>query len=402
MGKTRNLNGNIDLRITAAKRMQHIHRRECAGSNGIASTHSATKIEQTQWTKYKNACGGHGFAAEDVNAQIDRWHGKKVECVGRNNARNGADRIVNGEAIQTKYCQSAGRTVRAAFDNQTGMYRYDGMKLEVPRDQYEECVRLMREAILQGKVTGVTDPDMASKIVVKGHATYAQAQKVSKAGNWESIKFDMRTQVISCAGAGAIAGALGFYNAKKRGLSNRQATKEAAKAGAVSSVTALAGGVLAQQTLRTTFGQNAAAAATKAIRPVVETAMKTQAGCKVLTKTASVIAGKQVTGRAAVKVLTKTARSNAVTSAAMFVATAVPDTVRLCRGKISGADYAENMASNAAGIGGGWVGASAGAALGTAICPGIGTVLGGLIGGIGGGVGASGVTRKISTILRGR
>ena len=27
--------------------------------------------------KYKNSKGGHGFAAEDVNAQIDRWHGKK-------------------------------------------------------------------------------------------------------------------------------------------------------------------------------------------------------------------------------------------------------------------------------------------------------------------------------------
>ena len=95
--------------------------------------------------------------------------------------------------------------------------------------------------------------------------------------------------------------------------------------------------------------------------------MKTQVGREVLTKTASVVAGKQVAGQAAVNVLTKAARTNAVTGAAMFVATSVPDTVKLCRGKISGSDYAENMVSNAAGIGGGWAGASAGAALGTAI-----------------------------------
>lgn len=168
------------------------------------------------------------------------------------------------------------------------------------------------------------------------------------------------------------------------------------KAGATSSATALAGGVLAQQALRTTVGRNAAAAATKAVKPVVESAMKTQVGREVLTKTASVVAGKQVAGQTAVNVLTKAARTNVVTSAAMFDATAIPDTVKLCRGKLSGADYAENMVSNAAGIGGGW----AGAAIGTAIFPGIGTIIGGLIGGIGGGIGASCASRKVTSIFR--
>lgn len=148
------------------------------------------------------------------------------------------------------------------------------------------------------------------------------------------------------------------------------------------------------------MGRKAVAAATKTVKPIVESAMKTQVGKEVLTKTASVIAGKQVAGQAAVNVLTKAARTNVVTSTAMFVATSVPDTIKLCRGKLSGADYAENMVSNAAGIGGGWAGASAGAALGTAICPGIGTVIGGLIGGIGGGVGASSVSRKVTSLFR--
>lgn len=369
--------------------------------NGATSTHSATKIEDTQWVKYRHKTG-HGFAAEDVNAQIDRWHGKKVECVGKNNSPNGADRIVNGQAIQTKYCQSARSTINGAFDSRTGMFRYDGMKLEVPKDQYEECVRMMREAISQGKVTGVTDPDMATEIVIKGHVTYAQSQKITKAGNLESLKFDIRTQAMSCFGAGVITGAMGFYNAKRIGLTNREAAKESGKAAAVSSATALGGGVLAQQTLRTAAGRNAAQAATKAVKPVVESAMKTQVGCKVLTKTATVIADKEVTGQAAVNVLTKAARTNVITSAAMFVATSVPDTVKLCRGKLSGADYAENMVSNAAGIGGGWAGASAGAALGTAIFPGLGTLIGGIIGGIGGGIGASSASRRVTGLFRKR
>lgn len=385
--------------VNNAKNMNEASSR--SASHGFSTGHSAKSIEDTQWTKYPHKTG-HGFAAEDVNAQIDRWHGKKVDCVGRNNAPNGADRIVNGQQIQTKYCQSANRTVASAFDGQTGTYRYDGMKLEVPKDQYEECVRLMREAIKHGKVPGVTDPDMASKIVIKGHVTYAQAQKVAKAGNWESIKFDVRTQTISCVGAGAITGAISFFNAKREGKGTKEALKEAGKSGVLSSATALGGGVLAQQALRTTAGRNAAAVATKVVKPVVEAAMKTDVGKHVLTKTASVIAGKQVTQRAAVNVLTKAARTNAVTSAAMFVATSIPDTIKLCRGKMSGADYAENLASNAAGIGGGWAGASAGAALGTAIFPGVGTIVGGFIGGIGGGIGASSAMRKATGFFRKR
>lgn len=397
MEKNNTLNGNGANSNSTVNNTFNASARSAA--NGAASTHSATRIEDTQWTKYHHKTG-HGFTAEDANAQVDRWLGKKVECVGRNNAPNGADRIVNGQQIQTKYCQSANNTVKSAFDGQTGMYRYDGMQLEVPNDQYNECVCLMREAIAQGKVTGVTDPDMASKIVVKGHVSYEQAQKVAKAGNLESIKFDMRTQTISCAGAGAISGAVSFLNAKRQGMSNAEAAKEALKAFATSSATAMAGGVMAQQALRTSVGRNAAATATKAVKPVVESAMKTQVGREVLTKTASVVAGKQVAGPAAVNVLTKAARTNIVTSTAMFAVTAIPDTIKLCSGKLSGADYAESMISNAAGIGGGWAGASAGAAIGTAIFPGIGTIIGGLLGGIGGGIGASSASRKVTSLFR--
>ncbi|ENO4573634.1 hypothetical protein ACM47X_004197, partial [Escherichia coli] len=82
-----------------------------------------------------------------------------ARILGDNNARNGADRLVSGTEIQTKYCSTAARSVGAAFDGQNGQYRYMGnngpMQLEVPRDQYAGAVETMRNKIREGKVTAL-------------------------------------------------------------------------------------------------------------------------------------------------------------------------------------------------------------------------------------------------------
>ena len=128
--------------------------------------------------------------------------------------------------------------------------------------------------------------------------------------------------------------------------------------------------------------------------------MKTEVGKQVITKTATAIAGKQVAGAAAANVVTKAVRTNAFVSTVVFVGTTIPDAVRLCRGKITGREFAENTTTNAAGVGGGWAGASLGAAIGSAICPGVGTVIGGIVGGLGGGMGASFGVKKAFAWLR--
>jgi hypothetical protein len=92
---------------------------------------------------------------------------------------------------------------------------------------------------------------------------------------------------------------------------------------------------------------------------------------------------------AARNILSRTASTNAITAAAAFVVSIIPDTVRLCTGKISGKEFGERTACNGAGAVGGTGGAWAGAAIGSCICPGIGTAIGGFIGGIAGGIGAS-------------
>lgn len=54
---------------------------------------------------------GHGFAAERGNTLLDRLCGKWARVVGDDNAKNGADRWVQGKHLQTKYCRTAARSV---------------------------------------------------------------------------------------------------------------------------------------------------------------------------------------------------------------------------------------------------------------------------------------------------
>lgn len=372
-----------------------------SSTTGVNAMASAQQIDtKTQWPKYANPKGGHGIGFEDANGIYDRLMRKNVQMTGRDNSLNGPDRIVNGVKIQSKCCQDAGATFRSGFDNQTGLYKYVGQKFEVPADQYQEIVVRMREAISNGKVPGVTDPNQADKIVIKGRYSYAQAKNLIKAGTLESIKFDMQVQAVACAFACGISAGITFIIHIYNGKSIGDALKEVAKTGGKTAGVTMIGGVAAQQFLRTGLGRDVAAAATKTFKPVVQAAMKTQAGKNVLSKTASVIAGKQISGAAATNVLTKAARTNAVVGGVMFVATSIPDVVKAARGKISWKECGENTACNAIGTGGGIAGASTGAAIGTAICPGVGTAIGGVIGGIAGGLAGSAGMRKVMSLFK--
>ncbi|MCV4613590.1 hypothetical protein OFM04_27125, partial [Escherichia coli] len=160
---------------------QDIYERSYTGfiSDATANGLILMKLPETWSTNEKMfASGGqgHGFAAERGNHIVDRVRLKNARILGDNNARNGADRLVSGTEIQTKYCSTAARSVGAAFDGQNGQYRYMGnhgpMQLEVPRDQYAGAVETMKNKIREGKVPGVTDPAEASRLIRRGHLTY--------------------------------------------------------------------------------------------------------------------------------------------------------------------------------------------------------------------------------------
>ena len=343
---------------------------------------SAESLNQQQWTKYHTR-GGHGFAAEDANAMADAFRGKPVDKVGMANALDGPDRISGCVPIQTKYYSSASQSVDAAFRN--GEYRYQGMKLEVPSDQYEEAVRRFAE---------LTDPQTARQTVIRGSVTYEEACNIAKAGNLDSITFDVKTQSVACGITCGLSFVVIYAKAVLDGKSHGEALKEAGKASAKAGMTTMALGVATQQLLRTTVGRSAAAAVTHAIRPVVNSAMATGLGRAALTPVASAMAGKQVAGAAARSVLTAGARANVITGAAFSAAAVGSNIYKCCKGKMSAGECAKESVADVAGIGGGMAGFSAGAAIGTCIpIPVVGTLAGSLIGGAIGSIASSGAVK---------
>lgn len=164
--------------------------------------------------------------------------------------------------------------------------------------------------------------------------------------------------------------------------------------------TSLVVGVGTQQLLRTTVGRSMASAATNSARTILDVATTTQVGKIVVEKTASALVGKEVVGQAAKNVIAKGMRTNMITGGIMLAAQTIPDAVKMCKGKMSAGEFAENTTSNAAGIGAGYAGGTFGAALGTFVCPGVGTVIGGLVGGVAGGLAGSSVVRGVFSLFK--
>lgn len=364
-----------------------------AAMRGFSAHKASEAVESTQFRQY-NKRTGHGYTAEDVNALHDYLLGNDVKKTGWDNSLNGPDRIVNGVKVQVKYCNSARGSVNAFFDGANGQCRYPGQVLEVPLDQYDEALRIMQEKIRNGQVPGVDNPADAAKIVRPGSVTYDQAVKITKAGNWESLKFDVKNQAVVTSVAGGISFVIAFLMAKKNGLPNFQAVKFAGKEAAQMGVATMATGVATQQLLRTGVGRNVLALTERGVKRGMDAAMKTTMGKKLIEKTGSAVAKRVVAGQAAKQVATRAASSNVVTAAVAGVVTSVPDTCRVLSGRISGKEYAIRMAERGAGIGGGTAGTWAGMAIGSCICPGVGTAIGGFIGGMLGGIGGSKAASK--------
>ena len=362
------------------------------------TTASAHSTENQQWTKYKTNTG-HGFSAEDANALTDILKGKDVEKVGLSNEKNGADRIVNGQLIQTKYYNSAKGSVNSSFDINTGKYKYSNQKLEVPSDQYDEALKIMAEKIKEGKVEGYTNPSEAKNIIKKGSVSYKQARNIAKAGNIDSILFDVKSQCVISAYAFGISFGIQYANCKWNGMSNLEAFKISTASALKSGGFVLASGVLTQQFLRTTLGRSFAAFSTTISRRAVNTIYQTNVGKNVIHKTTSALLGKSISGAAAKNSATKLLRTNAVTAVVTTTIITIPDFYKaMFSDKISWNQFSKNLAVNVGGVGGGIGGAIGGATIGAPGGP-IGVAAGGIIGGILGGLGVSVGVKKIADLI---
>ena len=361
----------------------------------------AEMIELIQIGKYHGK-GGTGFAAEDANALWDCLTGKKVTVTGTNNELNGPDRIVNGVKIQTKYYQTATLTLDAAFDLDTGRYRYKGQVLEVPKDQYDECVKLMRDKIAQGKVPGVTNPQSAEALVKRGDVTYKQARNIARAGNIDSIWFDAKTHAVTTSYVFAISFAIHLGKRIWNGESNQDALKGALVSAMTAGGVTLVTGIVASQILRSRAAAIGAVVARSGVRSVASTS----AGRKIVESLAQASLGKAVYGGAAINHVAKLFRSNFVTSSIATAVITIPDFYRAAiTGAISWPQFAKNLVINGTSVttgAGGWMGgAAAGAAIGSVV-PIVGTAAGGFVGGILGSIGGGFVGSTASKVIMDR
>ena len=359
-----------------------------AVSETLSAPLTTQSLEKTQISKYHTK-GGHGFSAEDANNFADQLRAKKAEVVGKSNELNGADRIVNGTSIQSKYFQNASETIAAAFDSKSGNYRYVGQVLEVPKDQYEDCLNLMRDRIAQGKVPGITNPSDAENLVKSGTVTYKQARNIARAGNVDSLIFDAKTQAVTSTAAFGLSFAINFAWSLWNGASVKESIKVSIQSGLVSGANSFITGIVAAQVLRT----KVAAIGVVSVRSGVKTISHTTMGRAAIHRIAAGSLGKSVYGAAAVNHVSKLLRTNAITATVATAAACTPDFYRAAfAGSISWRQFIKNTTVNVTGVVcgvGGWMaGAGVGATVGTAMMPGVGTTIGGIVGGLVGGLAA--------------
>ncbi len=380
-------------------------------NNIRASARDAVKTAGSVFSNVSNASSiynddkllsprGHGFAAENANHLYDLYSGHDASIVGGNNAKNGADRIVDGVAIQSKYCASGSKCVSECFDKSSGQFRYlnpDGspMQIEVPSDKYNDAIQAMRDRISKGQIPGVDDPSKAEEIVRKGHFTYEQARNIAKAGTVESITYDAASGAIVAACTFGLTTVLSFatsaWNGEDFDISLKNSILQGLNVGGTAFVVSVLAGQLSKAGLNSLL-----VGSSNAVIGFV--------GPKVSALLANAFrSGANIYGAAAMNSASKLLRTNVITGLVSIAVLSAGDISDIFRGRISGAQLFKNVAKTTASVAGGtggWVaGAAAGAAIGSWI-PVVGTAIGGIVGGIAGALaGGSAASVASSAVL---
>ena len=299
-----------------------------------------------------NGRQGHGYAAEQGNNLYDTINGRNAEILGDDNAKNGPDRIVDGQLIQTKYCQNANASVNSGFKN--GKYRYldsngNPMQLEVPSDQYDEAIRIMEEKIRKGQVPGCKNPKDASKIIRKGNITLKQAINIAKAGTVESLVFDAaHGAVIGLSAAGissTIILARALWNGEDLDTALDIAMYSGIQAGGIAFVTS----VVSSQITKIGVSNLLIKPSNELVKLLPSTVRK-----QLL---AAIRDGAPIYGAAASKNLAKLLRGNFITQVVTVLVLSSNDIFHYAQGKISGKQLFKEVTTLVSGlIGGGVVG----------------------------------------------
>ncbi|MGX2967479.1 hypothetical protein ACWIW6_05430 [Ursidibacter sp. B-7004-1] len=354
-----------------------------------------------------NAARGHGFAAEKANHLFDKLRGKDAHIIGGDNAKNGADRLVDGVKIQTKFCNGGGKCIAECFEN--GKLRYwDGdtpMKIEVPKDFVESAKQAFAERVRKGEVVDIKGmskseiDELAKKLsdeTIKGSPfRYDQVRNIAKFGTIESITYDAVNGIKLAGTAMCITSVISFAQAIWAGEDVKVALKEACYSGLNVGGISWASSIITAQIGRTAVGQS--------LRPATDWLVK-QMGNKASAALANSLrfGSKPIYGAAAANSASKLLRGNIVTGAVTVAVLSSVDFYKMFQGKMSGAQVFKNVTNTAAGVAGGtagWAGgAAAGAAVGSMI-PVVGTAVGGIVGGVLGAFGGGWIGNKASSAV---
>jgi len=301
---------------------------------------------------------GHGFAAEKANNIIDTLTGNDAQLVGDDNAKFGPDRLVNGTYMQTKYYKTAARSIGACFDGQTGSFKYFDkttnklMKVEVPRDQYDLAIKVIRKKAGDGKMHGYT-PDEAENLVIKGSITYEAATRICKFGTIEGLTYDASEGVKAALPGMSISFIANYAKSYWGNNDSVQAFQSAAVIASKSLVKATATMILVQQLNRLSIVQNISIPVPQSLNPLLAKGLNV--------------------GHGQVK---NYLRGVVVANAVVIGLSASKDMFSVINYQMSGGQFFKNATVTAFGVAGGSAGAVAG------------KVVGGLLGSIGGPVGA--------------
>ncbi|MCM2971792.1 hypothetical protein [Larsenimonas suaedae] len=308
-----------------------------------------------------NARNGHGFAAEKINHLYDRIRLKDASIVGGDNAKNGADRLVDGQHIQTKFYQTGKGCIDACFKDGTFRYMQDQkpMRIEVPSDKYDAAISEMQRRIQRGEVQGVSDPAQAENLIIKSRFTYRQAQNVAKFGNIDSLKFDAINGLRVAGTAMGISGIITFAVCIWNDMTPGQALQESCKTGIRVGGIAWASSVITSQLGRTGID--------KALKPASDWLVK-----KIGLNGAKAMTGG---GGKALNSASKLIRSSVIASAVTTTVMSVPDFIDVFKNRISWQQLTKNVSKTGAGVFGGAGGYLGGVALAGIVLPGAGTVI---------------------------
>lgn len=314
------------------------------GANGLSARQAVVPANNSA----ENTTTGHGIMAEEALTIIDKFVGRDAEVIGRTNIKNGADRLIDGVSVQTKFYNTGKGCVSACFDSKNdGLYRYindDGtiMPIEVPKDLYDDAVKTFASKISKGKVPGVIDSSHAEKYIKQSDLTYENSVNLCKPLTAESLLYDAATGIVHCSCALGISAVFTFileYINSGRDMKKSicSAIKTGLKVFGITYVAHILGSQFARtKVFKSLFDLSASINSEGLVAENIQGVNNTLS---------LVMGGVAVSTSAAIKQFSKMVRAGLFINLITMLIFLIPDTIRLALRKIPLAEYILRVAN---------------------------------------------------------